>query len=183
MKVVTFCMVFGVMLSGCNAISPTTAPAPVPTLVLTPTVQGVELPFETVERTEISGTGDDYPGKTPTLIVITRAEDITSLGNTISPSAQEELRKLDYNNYFVIVVFQGIKGTNMYGVNIQSVTKDENRITVFAHFTQRDPEMAAADVVTLPYHIVKVPRNGLKGNFDFFLNGDGEVILKVSATL
>ena len=180
-RVVTSCLLLGLLLNGCNAIPPTTALAP--TLVLTPTVPGVELLFETVERAEISGTGDDYPGKTPNLMVITRAEDVIALGNTVSPSAQDELSKLDYNIYFVLVVFQGIKGTNMYGVDIQRVTRDENRITVFAHFTERDPEMAAADVITSPYHIVKVPRDGLKGEFEFFLNGDGEVILKVTATL
>ena len=183
MKAVIFCLLLGVVLSGCNAISPTTVPAPAPKLALTPTVQGVEIPFETVERTDISGTGDDYPGKTPNLIVITGAEDVIALGNTISPSAQDELSKLDYNIYFVLVVFQGIKGTNMYGVDIQRVIRDENRITVYTHFTERDPQREAGPVVTSPYQIVKVPRNGLQGEFEFVLNGDGEVILKVSSTL
>lgn len=186
-RVVTYWWLLGLMLSGCNAILPTTtattAPAPAPTLALTPTVQGVELPFETVERADLPGTGGEYQGITPSLLIITRSEDVSSLGDTISLSAQDELHKLEFDQYFAIAVFQGKKGSNMYGVDIQRVIRDENRITVYTHFTERDPQREAGPVVTSPYHIVKVSREGLQGNFDFFLNGDGEVILKVSATL
>jgi hypothetical protein len=154
-----------------------------PTIILTPTTPGVELVFETIERADIPGTGGEYQGKDPKMSIIARAEEIDALGDTISLSAQDELRKLDFNQYFAIAVFQGLKGTNMYGVDIQRVTKNGNAITIFTHFTERNPELAAAAINTSPYHIVKVQKDGLQGKFDFFLNVDGEVILKTSSTL
>ena len=80
------------------------------------------------------------------MAIIARADGIDALGDTISLSAQNELRKLDFNRYFVVAVFQGLKGTNMYGVDIQRVTKTGNAITIFAHFTERNPELAAAAI-------------------------------------
>ena len=142
-----------------------------------------ELAFETIERAELPGTGGEYQGEDPKMVIITRQEEIDTLGDSISFSAQDELRNLDFNEYFGIAVFQGLKGTNMYGVDIQRVTKSGNTITIFAHFTERNPELAAAAVNTSPYHIVKVQKDGLQGEFDFFLNVDGEVILKASSTL
>ena len=161
----------GLFLNGCKNVLPTT--------MFTPTSQGVELAFETIERSDVPG----IQGEDPKMVIIARGEEIDTLGDTISFSAQDELRNLDFNEYFVIAVFQGLKGTNMYGVDIQRVTKSGNTLTIFAHFTERNPELGAADVNTSPYHLVKVQKNGLQGEFDFFLNVDGQVILKVSSTL
>jgi hypothetical protein len=170
-------------MKGCQNVLPTAGPTFMPTIIITPTTPGVELAFETIERADIPGTGGEYQGRDPRMVVIASAKEIDALGKTISLSAQDELRKLDFNQYFAIAVFQGLKGTNMYGVDIQQVTKNGNTITIFAHFTERDPELAAASINTSPYHIVKVRKDGLEGELDFFLNVAGEVILKVSSTL
>jgi PrcB C-terminal len=170
-------------LNGCKNVLPTAGPTLTRTIIITPTTPEVELAFETIERADIPGTGGEYQGRDPKMSIITRIEEIDALGDTISLSAQDELRKLDFNQYFVIAIFQGLKGTNMYGVDIQQVTKSGNTITIFAHFTERNPELAAAAVNTSPYHVVKVQKDGLQGEFDFFLNVDGEVILKVPSTL
>jgi hypothetical protein len=151
--------------------------------MFTPTPPGVELAFETIETADFPGTGDEYPGENPRMVIIARAEERDALGDTISLSAQDELRKVDFNQVFVLAVFQGLKGTNMYGVDIQRVTKSGNTITIFAHFTERNPELEASAVNTSPYHIVKVQKDGLQGEFDFFLIVDGETILKVSSRL
>jgi hypothetical protein len=171
------------ILIGCKNVLPIAGPTLMPTTMFTPTTLGVELAFETIERADVPGTGGEYQGEDPRMIIINSAEQIDALGETISLSAQDELRKLDFNQYFAIAVFQGLKGSNMYGVDIQRVTRNGKTITISAHFTERDPERTAADVNTSPYHIVKVQKDGLQGELDFFLNVDREVILRVSSTL
>jgi hypothetical protein len=189
MRLVIGFFLIELMLSGCDNAIPTAAPtmtpaaSPTSTTVFTPTVQGEELAFETIERAETPGTGGEYPGRDPRVVVIARVEEIDALKDTISIAAQNELRKLDFNSYFAIAVFQGLKNTNKYGVDIQRVIRNGNQIAVFAHFTERDPELEAADIITSPYHIVRVEKDGFQGEFEFFLNVDGEVILKVSSTL
>ena len=167
-----------------QVVTPTPPPAPTPTRFATPNPPpGVQLPFETVERADLPGTGGEYASEVPALAVIASPKEAAALGDTISLAAQDALGKLDYSSQFAIAVFQGIKGSNMYGVEIQRLYWDSDRITVVAHFTERNPELEAAAVQTSPYHIVRLPKAGLQGELQFILNADGEDILSVPARL
>jgi hypothetical protein len=137
----------------------------------------VELSFETIEMAEIPGTGYEYPGKEPALVIITKREDVASLGDIVSKQSQLILNSLNFSDYFVITVFQGIKGTTSYGVEIQRIFKKDNVITIYTHFTERDPSLSAGTLMTSPYHIVKIPRQGLFGQMEFILFADGEEII------
>ena len=134
----------------------------------------IELSFETIEMAEIPGTGYEYPGKEPALVIVTKRDDVTLLGDNVSKQSQSILDSVNFSDYFVITVFQGIKGTTLYGVEIQHIFKIGNVITIYAHFTERDPSVGAGAIVTSPYHIVKIPRQGLIGQIELALFADGE---------
>jgi hypothetical protein len=136
-----------------------------------------ELPFETIEIAELPGTGHEYQGKEPSLVIVTRKGGINLLGNTVSTNSQSKLDDLDFGEYFALVVYQGIKGTDMYGAEIQHITRQKNTVNIYAHFTERDPSIGAADIVTSPYHIVKIPKQGLNGKIEFVLYSDGNEII------
>jgi len=142
-----------------------------------------ELPFETIEIAEIPGTGFEYQGLDPNLVIITGKGGIQQLGNTISTTSQSMLETLDFNKYLALVVFQGFKGTTLYGVEVQRITRLRNIVNIYAHFTERDPSIGAGDIVTSPYHIVKIPRQGLKGNIEFILYANGEEAIRQTYTL
>lgn len=137
----------------------------------------IELPFETIEKAEIPGTGYEYPGKEPALKIITKKEEVTSLGDNVSKQSQSILNSVNFAEYFVVTVFQGIKGTTLYGVEIQRIIKKGNAITIYAHFTERDPSVGAGAIMTSPYHIVKISKQGLIGQVEFVLVTDGEEII------
>ncbi len=143
----------------------------------------IELPFEAIERAEIPGTGYEYQGREPALVAIAKKEDIDLLGNTVSIDAQLSLEAIQFDDYFAVVVFQGLKGTTMYGVEIQRILRKGNVMMIFTHFTERDPSIGAGAMITSPYHIVKIPRQGLSGNIEFVLYADGQEIIHTTNTI
>ncbi|MGH2521057.1 MAG: protease complex subunit PrcB family protein [Anaerolineales bacterium] len=138
--------------------------------------QEVELPFETIERNPTSpNTGQQYEGAAQ-LVVVASPADANALGQTVSLGALAGLRNLDFERQFALAAFQGAQPTDGYGAEIDRVTQFGDVITVYAHFTQRDPYVYADPAPTSPYHLVKLSREDLKGELTFVLNADGTVI-------
>ena len=133
----------------------------------------VDLLFETIEKSERSR----YSMPDSKMVIITEAGERNALESIVSLNAQAQLQDLDFDQYFAVAVFQGLKGTNMYGADIQRMARRGDTITVYAHFTERDPELVAADINTSPYHLVKVQKGGtLQGRIEFVLNVDGTMV-------
>lgn len=135
--------------------------------------QETNLPFETIEKTDFSV---GYNEKDPRLVIIAEAGEVGALENMVTATAQAQVRNLDFDQYLTIAVFQGRKGTNGYDAEIQRVARRENSITVYAHFTERNPKLTAADILTSPYHLVKVQKGGIQGEVLFILSVDGKIV-------
>lgn len=116
----------------------------------------IDLPFETITQQEVSLYGDKEPG----LRIVTKPEDADSLGSLVAPEVRSQLETVDYSSSIAIGVFQGQKPTTEYAAQIQRVTRRGNIVTVYALFSERDPSKSAGDLVTSPYHIVRVPKAG-----------------------
>lgn len=117
------------------------------------------LPFETIERADSAGTGEYHKDKEPDLAIIAKAADISVLGNMVSSDAQARLRDLDFDRYFAIAVFQGWRPslpTPRSGVEVQRITKEGSRITIYAQFYEPVEGYEQKTVVTSPYHLVKM---------------------------
>lgn len=119
----------------------------------------INLPFETIERQELSG----YRDKEPALMVITKPEEIIRLDTLVSREIQLQLQALDYDAYLVAVVFQGRKPTTRYGVQIERVTRQGDEITVVAQFSEPKPDEEKGPLETSPYHLVQVQKTGTWG--------------------
>jgi hypothetical protein len=65
-------------------------------------------------------------------------------------------------------------------VQIESLMLEDITITVKALFN--DPEKGQVEIITdgdySPYHLVKVPKEGLHGALEFVLEVDSEVLLR-----
>ena len=142
-----------------------------------------EIPFETIEIAEWGKARELYDSQEPKLVILAKTQDVLNLDNTISDGAQIGLQNLDYVRYFALGVYQGLKGTNMYGAEIQSILRKGNAIIVYAHFTERDPSIGAGAIMTSPYHIVKIPRQGLNGKIEFVLYSDDKEIIRQYYTM
>jgi len=121
------------------------------------------LPFETIEQRDTSGTGKVYESKQPGLIVIAVSEETPNLDALVTSKAQARLQSLDYNPHFVIVIFQGWKPTTRYSIQIERVTRRENTVTIYALFREPKPDEPKGDEVTSPYHLVQVQKVGTWG--------------------
>lgn len=138
----------------------------------------ISLPFETIEKIDDPGTGINYQNMDPKLDILISGDDIAEVLEFVSFDSQVVLQELDYDQYIVVAVFQGRKGELGYGVEIQKVTRQGNRIVVHVHFTEHDPNSVSLLMESSPYHLVKLSRDGLQGDFQFVLNVDGKVKIR-----
>jgi len=140
----------------------------------------VDLPFETIERADLAGTGEYYEGEEPKLFVITEAAEIDALGNTISFDAQAQLRNLDFDRYFAVAVFQGGQPDlppPPSGIEVQGISKQGITITTYIHIYEPAEEVELRAVVASPYHLVKIRKGeDMQGEFQFILDVDGATV-------
>ena len=120
----------------------------------------IDLTFETIEQKEWAGTGQSYEAREPGSIVISSLQDIANLDKLVTDEAMTQLQELDYDNYFVLVVFQGRKPTTGYRVQIDHITRTGKIINVYTQFLEPKPDEAKADAITSPYHLVQVQKIG-----------------------
>jgi len=119
-----------------------------------------ELPIKTIGRYPFGQNGGLYMDREPTLVAITQAFEVAMLDDWIFEDPQEQLLKLDYDAYFAIVVFQGLKPGGGFGVQIDKVTRNENVVTAFAQFAEPAPGMETTAAEESPYHVVRVNKAG-----------------------
>jgi len=154
------------ILSACRVGPPKRSPAPVETAVPMPTSTSpsrtteIDLPFETIEQRDASGVGKVYEDKRPGLLIIARPEETAGLKSLVRPEAQARLQGLDYDHYFAVVVFQGWKTTNRYGVQIERIARWGSEVTIYARFSEPDPNKERGPEITSPYHLVQVKKVG-----------------------
>jgi len=158
-----FCVLF--ILAGLSACQP----------------KETDLPFETIEQRDASGTGQVYKDEKPGLIVITAPEEATNLDALITSEAQAWLARLSYDEYFVIAVFQGRKPTTRYGVQIERIARQGGKVTVYAQFSEPKPDEEKAPEETSPYHLIQVQKVGTWGQeVTFELIVKGSIVASVS---
>jgi hypothetical protein len=121
---------------------------------------GHDLPFQTIERFEISQFYALHPLEPQHLFLITSAQQAAQLKGWVSQQAEQQLAQLDYGRYFVIAIFRGDFGSPGNDVVIQSVTRKDDHLVVHAQFWAPSPYYQLAAVATSPYHVIQVLRDG-----------------------
>lgn len=116
--------------------------------------QETELPFETIERYDLS----QYIGP-PRVILITTRPETDRLKGLVSQQALDQLAALDFQQFFAIALFRGRQANTGYDTIIERVTRQDNRIVVYAQFWEPSPFYAVNPSETSPYHVIKVNRD------------------------
>jgi hypothetical protein len=139
--------------------------------------KGKKIQFETVEIQDSTGTGQNYLDKDIHLVVIPSIDGVGAVDSWVSEGAQNELMELDYSKFFALAVFQGIKPTNRYSIEITKVTRTDNTINLETNVHNRDPNLEAADVETSPYHLISIIKAGnWSEDFTFTVIQNGTII-------
>lgn len=63
---------------------------------------------------------------------------------------------MDYETHFATIAFLGWQPTGHEGIRIERIVRMNNNVSIFAQIGRR----LGDDVVTSPYHLVKVTRTG-----------------------
>lgn len=122
--------------------------------------QEINLIFRTVEQEEWSSTGEVYEDRKPGLVFIAHPGEVIDTKGWITGNAEERLQAMDYDVYFAVSVFQGLKPTDGYGVQIEQVKQTDNKVTIYAQFQEPQPDQKKNDIVTSPYHLIQVQKVG-----------------------
>ena len=143
--------------------------------------QETDLPFEILEQEEINLAGQAYETREPGLIIVAQPDEVTELDDWVTEASKEQLRVIDYNAYFALAVFQGVKPTDGYGVQIERIVRKGNEVTIYAQFQEPSPDREKNDIVTSPYCLVKVQKIGAwEQNIMFNVIVDDSVVIYAS---
>ncbi len=164
--------------NGSAGISTMDSAAPVSDSLLETATPEVELQFETIDKAELSWTGKYYEEKEPGLFILARIDDIHFVERYVSEKALSELQNQNFAKVFVIAVFQGEKPTDENSVEIKRVTRRGDKITIYTQFTTPKPHTVAADMITSPYHLIKIQKDSMKGDYRFSVVVDGKEIIQ-----
>lgn len=103
------------------------------------------------------GAGDENIGQQN--VVITNQANWTALINQMdlvnNTSSTFTEVNIDFANYQLLVVFDQVRATGGFSIQIDSVTETEN--TIEASVSMTSPGEVATMVITQPFHIVKIP--------------------------
>jgi hypothetical protein len=137
----------------------------------------IQLNFSTIEKEDSAGTGIYYELQSPRMTVVATEADIDSLEGIIKDPAKNELRNIDFGDTFVLVVFQGMKGSLGYGVTVTQILQTQNQVDVYAEF--EEPQGGAADAISSPYQVVAVNKT-VQGYTQFNLIVDNQTVFSES---
>ncbi|HDN67531.1 MAG TPA: protease complex subunit PrcB family protein, partial [Firmicutes bacterium] len=136
-------------LWGCTRVSEFKSPLPTPTL----TLPGESLEWDKVYNEPTSPHKESYP----TMKIIVDQKQAFELEKSLQlPPHLRTLHTLDFDKFFLIIVFQGEKPTTRYSVEVVDVRRAGNVITVYARFlTPPTPApgeiVGVGNIVTSPY--------------------------------
>lgn len=124
--------------------------------------QGEDLPFETMAQGEVI----NYKQEKPDLIIFAKTDEVDKFSPslfTADPQLVTRLRNLDYDRFFAILVLQGQKGSTRYSATVRQVRRQGTQVIVKAEFVEPKPETLVGWLVTAPYHLVFVSKQGTWG--------------------
>jgi len=144
-----------------------------------------ELPFETIAK---SGGGDlgltTYRDKKPALLIIASDDDVDALIPSVltrNPDLINQLRHIDYDRFFAILVLQGLKPQGGFSVTVQRIVRHGERVNVYAEFVSPEPGTRRIQAFTSPYHLVAVSKRGKWGQqIHFVLVADSEKVAETA---
>lgn len=142
--------------------------------------QTEELPFETLAQRDFI----NYREENPALFVITNDDEIDTLVPNVlaeDPALVDQLRQLDYDRFFAILVLQGQKRSTGYAVSIKRIVRQGNQVTIDAEFVEPLPGTRRNPAFTSPYHLVAVSKEGQWGQeIKFVLVVNGETVAETT---
>jgi PrcB C-terminal len=136
---------------------------------------GESLPFRIISQAEEGNSV--YRPNDPAVLVIATPGEVNDIAAILlasrDPQISEQLRQVDYDREFAVLVFNGSEPVADYGITVQQVQRRDSLLIVRAHFVRADPSEVHVQIVTSPYHFVAVTKTGTWGRQVRFVLMDG----------
>lgn len=139
-----------------------------------------EMSFQSIAQREVI----NYREENPALVVITNYDEIENLVPSLlaeDPDLADQLRRLDYDQTFALLVLQGQKRISGYSITVQRIVHQNDQITVEAEFVEPALGSRIHPSFTSPYHLVAVSKEGRWGKqVKFVLMGNNQLIAETT---
>ena len=89
-------------------------------------------------------------------LVIQNSTQWNNLMNQLTPDVTNQFTEtnIDFNNFFLVAIIDGVRPNTGYSVSITNIVENENNITVNVNHSNSG---SGYNVLTQPFHIVKIP--------------------------
>ncbi len=90
---------------------------------------------------------------------------------------QKMIQGVDFASSFLVILFREEEPSTGYEVLTHSVILlNDHRIIINSEFREPTPGEASDQVVVHPYEIIKIPKEGLNGEYQFILTNNGFIM-------
>jgi len=128
--------------------------------------QEIELSFDMIEQENNLGIVTQWGGTEPELLIIASAQDIEEAKPFVTDEALAALQQLDYTTHFAVLTLRGLQTSSHEGFKVEQIGRQGNEIHLYAQPGANGPDA----VMTSPYHLIKVKKEGQwAGSFTFAL--------------
>ena len=143
-------------------VTPTTPSTMTPMSAATPTTETLAetdgVPFTTVAQDAPLG---DQPAE-PAYVVVTAPDTWSDVQDQLPSDAVDAGRDAAATNESVVIVaFAGAKATSGYGISIESIRHDGDRLIVTVTERTPDEDAIVEPAMTLPFHVVRISADEL----------------------
>ena len=143
--------------------------------------QEQELSFEVLAQGEGFAPSRMYAEREPDFLIITTLDEVDNpaLDVQYPPDLVEQIRAVDYQNKFVLVVLRGSIGalSPEYTVEVLEAVRAGDNVVLKTHFGNPSPESATLSAFSSPYQVVTVKKDGRWGqDIHFVLEVDGTAV-------
>ncbi len=113
--------------------------------------EGTDINFETISKDFYSLLEDEAK---------VAINDRDSFGDLVSLAGIDMQEAVDFDQSMVIAVFMGQRATGGYAIEIKRIVDRNDQVVVYYETTEPSEDDMLAQVITSPYHIVKIDLSG-----------------------
>ena len=90
------------------------------------------------------------------MLLLTSPNQLVRFQDQVNPETRTDLQQVDFQQYAVVALLRGRKPSTNSQTVIERITRQDDRLTVYAQFWEPNPAYASAAAETSPYHLVKI---------------------------
>lgn len=97
----------------------------------------------------------------PALYIFSDPDAFKEIAEWFSPEQRDAVAGIDYNSYYLAAAFYGVASTSGHSITVQEVYVEGDVVKVIAAREGVPEGSMASDVISYPYHLVTIPKDGL----------------------